>query len=274
MSINHRWRNEHTENGSWIHSIGDESYVLRTFHHRTAWNELPSSLIEDHPSASDKIINDSDSDSSDDSDFNNNDANNNNDQQKDDQQKSKESESKQSDEEDNESSNKTKSDQSAKSIPLNAESHAAFLDFSGDSAAQKTMIQKWRCELNSFNLKDSSFGNIFNKRYAVLASLFEHFEKHGNQPQYDPSYQLTQNQFKKNSKPDFSTVKVPMKMWQQIPGTVSQCIQFLIFCVFACSNTYKRNGCIIMAIGFRQIRFGNCWFERVIIVRRAKAYFE
>eukprot|EP01083_Nonionella_stella_P029492 81171_1 len=225
MSINHRWRNDsHRDMNSydidWHSKIADESYVLRTFHHRTSWSELPLSLIEDHPS---HVKLDSESDNSDDSDCMEHTTTTN--PMIDDQKEKKnesESESKQSpnDDANNDSSKQTTTERSTatKTIPLNAEQHA-FLDFSGDSVAQKRMIEKWRCELNSFSLRNSSFGCIFDKRYNVLKSLFRHFEKHSHAAHYDPYYQMTHNKYKKHSKPDFSTVKVPMKIWHQIPGT-------------------------------------------------------
>ncbi len=105
-------------------------------------------------------------------------------------------------------------------IPLNAECHAAFLDFDINSIPVRRMIDKWRCELNSFSLRNSSFGCIFDKRYNVIKSLFHHFEKHQLGIHYYPYYQITNNNYKKHAKPDFSTVKVPMKIWQQIPGII------------------------------------------------------
>lgn len=225
MSINHRWRNEHIENGNWIHTIGDESYVLRTYHHRTSWDQLPLSIIEDHPQhIKQSIDNGSDTDDSETSNEQNitdskgtTDTNNESESK---QQSSTSTQDQPNDDGTDQSSKATKADHSAKSIALNAENHAAFLDFSGDSFAQKRMIEKWRCELNSFSLRNSSFGCIYDKRYNVLKSLFQHFEKHSNQPHYDPYYQMTHNKYKKHAKPDFSTVKVPMKLWQQIPGKI------------------------------------------------------
>lgn len=218
MSINHRWRTEHTENGSWIHTIGDESYVLRTYHHRTSWDQLPSVLKEDAPSHHIDDSSTDDSDDSDDGEIGTTAATTSSDQKESNESESKsQSESSGPNDDANGSSNQ-KTDHSASTIPLDAEDHAAFLDFSGDSFAQKRMINKWRCELNSFSLKNSSFGCIFDKRYNVIKSLFQHFEKHSKQSQYDPYYQMTHNKFKKHSKPDFSTVTMPMKIWQQIPG--------------------------------------------------------
>lgn len=225
MSINHRWRTEHTENGSWIHTVGDESYVLRTFHHRTSWDQLPSALRDDVPSQH----MDSSTDDSDDSDGGEHavTAPTSAPDQKDSAESESKSQSESGGPNEDGNGNQT-ADHSASTIPLDAEDHAAFLDFSGDSFAQKRMINKWRCELNSVSLQNSSFGCIFDKRYNVLKSMFEHFEKNSKQSQYDPYYQMTHNKYKKHSKPDFSTVTMPMKVWQRIPGI--ECPHSLSLC--------------------------------------------
>lgn len=61
MSLNHRWQSDAIDNGQWVHTIGNEASILKTFHQQTKWDELPFSLnlITESNATDDQIPNES-----------------------------------------------------------------------------------------------------------------------------------------------------------------------------------------------------------------------
>ena len=88
------------------------------------------------------------------------------------------------------------------------------------------MINRWRGELNSFSLRNSSFGGVFDKRYSVLKSLFQHFEKQERTSNFHAfgHHHFGYNHSKK-SKTD--RIQTPSKFWETIPG-----VHFFFFVLF------------------------------------------
>ena len=47
MSQGHRWRDDQIVKGNWIHVIGDETFVIKSYHNRVSWDQLPQSVKGD-----------------------------------------------------------------------------------------------------------------------------------------------------------------------------------------------------------------------------------
>ncbi|ETO08573.1 Nsr1p, partial [Reticulomyxa filosa] len=108
-----------------------------------------------------------------------------------------------------------------------------------NSMAVKRMKNRWRNELNSISLDQSSFGKIFEMRSSVMKSLFQHFEQQQRSRPFgaslssssslpstssssstSPSNAYMASRFIRANafKNDLGSVKVPVKFWEQIPG--------------------------------------------------------
>jgi len=88
------------------------------------------------------------------------------------------------------------------------------------------MLNRWHNNLNSFNISDSSFGDIFNKRYNVMSYLFKYFERLSKTSHYiNNSISSNKNclnlklkmKIRNNqNKLNYSNVKVPIEYWESI----------------------------------------------------------
>ena len=128
MSQGHRWRDDQISNGNWIHVIGDETFVLKSYHNRVSWDQLPQTVKGDqYPSADTNAEDDNESSNMTDGEDDDS-IEDSNQIQLSSQLNTLNDDSKSGDNNNSQSKNKDNDKDSTDVIPLDAEKHA-ILDF-------------------------------------------------------------------------------------------------------------------------------------------------